>query len=1140
MQEGIVMADIKWTQAQRAAIDIRGRNLLVSAAAGSGKTAVLTARIISRVTDTDNPVDISRILAVTFTKAAASELKERINTALYNEIKKDPYNKHLNEQLLKLGKTKISTIHSFCFDIVRTHFHHFGLNANVRIADQAESKLIGYEVMDRTIDYFYNNASDIGDFRKFVENFASVRDDKLASTFYYLYEKLRSYPNGIGFIRECIDTLNHSVGTDFFSTKWGETFCAVTEQKLRYFSRVYNETLDYMDSDEFITYRTAFGYDCEYIGKLLDALTAKNYTLTRDLFASYEKQSIKGRLKKELASDELEFYKKVRTEFRELPTKIYNDFFTVANADIANILTATADINGDIYTFLAAYEERLNAEKRKRGVLDFSDLEQLTHKLLYTNGNVSEIAMNMKSMYDEIYIDEYQDVNKLQDEIFMAISTGANLFMVGDIKQSIYGFRGANPNIFADYREADCGKNTVYLSDNFRSDKPVIDFTNIVMSRLFTNNSGRVTYNRGDDLIYSKVTDKLPQKVEVAVVLSDEAEYVCRRIKELTTQGYDYKDITILLRSMTNAETYKTALEKHKIPYYVKASHGFFDNAEILLMLSLLNVVDNPSRDIYLAAVLKSPLFDFTIDELVEIRNDYKNGSLYDSVRFYTEKNGFAKGRYFADKLAQYRNYAYSQPVDKLLWYLYQETGITAYSRDDEVRYANLLLLYDYARKYEKGSFKGLYNFILYINDVISKEETFESASVSEESGNIVRLMTVHQSKGLEFPVCFVCDTAKKINQRDTYDNLLLDEYSGLTMKIRDDTGYAYYDTLLRQAAVLQMLNNSMDEEMRVLYVALTRAKEKLIVTASADDENIMSTCMMNARYISPYIMSQSPNFIKWILTALYARGDDPSYEIAVINDEISPEIPTTPNEDVTSEITATDNYIDLFNERFGYIYPHSEAIKLPAKLSVSELHRRKSDEEDEVSTVIESEPESYIKPRFLDPEPDKATPAERGTATHVFMQFCDFRNVDTNGIDAEIMRLCEMKYITAADAEIINKKQLAIFFKGELYREIRSADKIWRETRFNIEYPVGDETILVQGVIDCFFLKNNTLTLVDYKTDSLYGIPDPEAVLIERHREQLEYYRKACERLTGLKVGKAYIYSFSLGRGCALLATHI
>ena len=1132
--------EIKWTLAQREAIDARGRNLLVSAAAGSGKTAVLTARIISRVTDINDPIDISRILAVTFTKAAASELKERISSALYNEIKKNPKDKHLNSQLMKLGKAKISTIHSFCYDVVRTHFHHFGLSANVRIADQAESKLIGYEVMERVIDQFYASSPDvsgINDFKKFVENFVSVRDDKFAQTFYSLYEKLRSYPKGIGFVRECADTLDLSAEVDFFKTKWGETFCAETEQKLRYFLKVYDETLDYMSGSEFTTYRTAFEYDRDYIVSLLEALTAKDYSLTRQLFSSYEKQSIKGRLKKELTTDELEFYKKSRTEFRELPPKIYNDFFAVSNEEIAGIMTATADINRDIYTFLSAYENRLNAEKKKRGILDFSDLEQLTHRLLYNGSEISEIALNMRSMYDEIYIDEYQDVNKLQDEIFTAISTGDNLFMVGDIKQSIYGFRGANPTIFADYREADEGKNTIYLSDNFRSDNPVINFTNIVMSRLFTNNSGRVTYNPGDDLIYSKVTDKLPQKVEVAIVIPNEIEYVCRRIQELTEQGYAYKDITLLFRSMNNAEAYKTAFEKYNIPYYMKASHGFFENAEILLILSLLNVVDNPSRDIYLAAVLKSPLFDFTLDELVDIRNEYRSGSLYDSIRSYTDANEFSKGEYFLKKLEQFRDYADTQPVDKLLWYLYQDTGMTAYIRNDDVRYANLLLMYDYARKYETGSFKGLYNFILYINDVINREETFESASAFEESGNIVKMMTIHQSKGLEFPVCFVCDTAKKINQRDTYDNLLLDEYSGITMKIRDETGYAYYDTPLRQAAVLRMLNNSIDEEMRVLYVALTRAKEKLIVTASAGDDSVINNCELNSRYLSPYIMSQSPNFIKWILTALYANGNDPSYEINVI-ENVDEEIKVTRENYVESEIDTTkiDDYKKIFTERFGYVYPHSEAIKLPAKLSVSELHRRKTDEEaDEVTTLNESETDSYAKPRFLDPEPDKATAAERGTATHVFMQFCDFKYVDTYGIDSEIMRLCENKYISASDAEIINKKQLEFFFKSKLYREICDADKIWRETRFNIQYPVGDENILVQGVIDCFYLKGDMLTLVDYKTDSFYDKTDAERILIERHSQQLEYYRKACERLTGLKVGKAYIYSFSLGKAIEL-----
>lgn len=1148
--------EMNWTNSQREAIEYNytRRNLLISAAAGSGKTAVLTARIISRIIDKNNPIDISRILAVTFTKAAAAELKERISAALFKEIRKNPSDKYLNRQLIKLNKAKISTIHSFCYDMVRNHFYHFGLNANVRIADQAESKLIGYEIMENVIDYFYETPpeiSGISDFKRFIENFISLRDEKFAVTFYNLYEKLRSYPNGVEFINECIESLNKAVGVDFFKTKWGETFCNITEQKLKYFLSVYNEILNYMSGNEYNTYRTAFVYDRDYIAVLLDVLTVKDYNRTRELFSSYEKQAIKGRLKKELMSEELEFYKKVRTEFRELPLKLYKDFFGSSNEEIAKIITATADINKDIYKFLHTYEEKLNIEKRKRGILDFSDLEQLTYKLLYaTNGEISEIAMNLRNLYDEIYIDEYQDVNKLQDMIFNAISTGNNLFMVGDIKQSIYGFRGANPNIFADYRESNDKVDTIYLSNNFRSDKPVIDFVNIVMSRLFKNNSGRVTYNSGDDLINSKITEKSPQKTEIAIVLSDEADYVCRRINEIVENGYEYRDITLLFRSVNNAAYYEQAFIKNNIPYFVKSTHSFFENAEILLILSLLNVIDNPSRDIYLAAVLKSPLFDLTLEELVRIKTAYKNDTLYKSLEKFTEANNFAKGRYFFIKFGQFRDYADSQPVDKLLWYLYQETGLTAYVRYDEVKYANLLVLYEYARKYENGSFKGLYNFLQYINDVISKEESPDTAGAFEESDNTVKMMTIHQSKGLEFPVCFLCDTEKRINQRDTYENLLLDEQSGITMKIRDETGYAYYDTPLRQSAVLQMLNNSMDEEMRVLYVALTRAKEKLIITASADDksgESIVDNCMQNSRYLSPYIMSQSPNFIKWILMSLYNynKGDDPSYEINVINDE-NPQNDYNENENEKANQTiiidesSTENYIKMFKERFDFVYPHVDSIKLPAKLSVSQLHRKPVDEDDGDEIVTDIDTDSYMRPRFLEPEPDKATPAERGTATHVFMQFCDFDYVENHGIEAEIMRLFEKKYISKSDAEIINKRQLEFFFKSKLYRQIRSADKIWRETRFNIRYPSGDENILVQGVIDCFYQIDDELTLVDYKTDYFYVNSDEdrdEAVktLIERHGEQLEYYRKACERLTGLKVGKAYIYSFSLGRAIEL-----
>ena len=1183
--------EVKWTASQKKAIEYRGGSLLVSAAAGSGKTAVLTERIISRVTDKKAPADISRILTVTFTKSAAAELKEKITAALNKAIAAHPGDTRLARQLLRLNRAKICTIDSFCSGVVKSNFNKLRLNANMRIVDKAELELIKYEVMNRVIELFYDSPEGIGtisNFEDFIENFVSVKDDRFIEGFISLYDKLRSYPDGVEFIKKCAEDLNGAAGVDFFKTKWGQTFRQATARKLDYYRKAYAMALDYMSDDIYEKYKKAFEYDMEYIECLLDAVNGENYDLSREVLNSYEKQTLQGRISKENTTDELELYKSVRTDFREEPEKLKRKFFGIGSGKIAETIKKTSDLTSQIYSFMTFYEERLNAEKRRRNVLDFADLEQLTHKLFYKDGKLTDEAYAVRADYDEVYIDEYQDVNRLQDEIFRAVAKPGGSFMVGDIKQSIYSFRGANPNIFAEYRSGKAGGfETVYLSENFRSDPPIIKFTNTVMSRLFRNNSGRVEYTDFDDLVYSKAQSGRCgdfQKVEVALIeygenadaKAAEAEYVCTRIKELLDAGYERKDITLLFRSLKNSKIYEEALSRLKIPYFVNVSAGFFENAEILLMLCLLNVIDNPSKDIYLAGLLKSPMFAFTLDELVEIKTEFKKGSLYDSLKDYTAEHGFAKGADFLAKLDGYRDYADGQPVDKLLWRLYQETGILAYVFADngckdisagiklknEERYANLLMLYDYARQYENGSFKGLYNFILYITDIINQNETVGGAKIFEEAGDTVKLMTIHQSKGLQFKVCFLCETSAKLNKTDTSKNVLLDEDLGFTMKLRDDTGYAYYDTPIRQASVLQIEDNLIDDEMRVLYVALTRSMEKLIITAGAKNaDKLMKDCERGAAFISPHVFTSNPVYIEWILTALADNGPDESYKINIIYDYDSvitngagaaavSETPDGTENSADREDAETEAYFKLFKERFDYKYPYSDIMKLPAKISVSDLHRKKSREEagadtdmtvTEVSALTqgrmpEHSPCVYKKPKFLEPDPKKITPAERGTATHVFMQFCDFAYINGHGIEAEIMRLTEEKFISPSDALIINKTQLKRFFGGALYKRMLKADKIWRETRFNLDLPVRDgEYILVQGVIDCFFLESGKLVLTDYKTDSFFIQTDEDReearrVLRERHKEQLAYYKTACEKLTGYKVGECCIYSFALG----------
>lgn len=1180
---------IKWTEAQNTAIGSRMKTLLVSAAAGSGKTAVLTARIISRLTDPENPADISRMLVVTFTKAAAAELRERIQKALSDALCANPLSRALSRQAVKLGRAKICTIHSFCYDIVRTNFERLGIGANVRVADDTEIKIIYADAMERTVNELYDaqpDASVIRDFAAFADNFITDRDDRLNDIMNGIYVKVRSYPEGIEFIKKSADVLFSVSTEDFMSSRHGKIISGDIKKQLAYFLSVYSDAVDYLSDGGVYAknYLPAFEYDAEFIKSLGSALENSNYCNIRILLNSYNRPKLGSGVKMDMQTEETDFLRKVREDFNVQRKAITDKYFSSGEAEISQNMLKTAQLCRDTYTLLSLFENRLNSEKRTRGIVDYSDLEQMTYSLLYKDGVITDFARETALRYDEIYIDEYQDVNELQDKIFSAVSNEHNRFMVGDIKQSIYGFRGASPEIFSDYRdrfpkcgEKEAGANTLFLSDNFRCDRSIIDFTNIIFKCLFKNSS--VPYYDEDRLIYSKNDDgHKTAKTEVAVIKNDkdaenddgevnssgEASYVVNRIRTLIAEGYRPKDITILLRSAkNNARAFETELAKLNLPYYNGVTRDFFENAEVLLMLCMLNCIDNPTRDIYLAGALKSPLYGVTLDELVMIRTHGGDGSLYDALKIYTEENNFEKGSYFLDKLKQYRKYAEGQPVDRLIWFIYRDTAIMSLIYDTDktgsgknVRRANLMLLYEYARRFESSSFRGLYNFIRYVNDIIDERETLETAKLSSESDDAVKIMTIHQSKGLEFPVCFLCGADKKFNQADITPNLLINRVSGMASKLRDSTGFARYDTPMRRAVAVTITENSLDEEMRVLYVALTRARERLIITASCSEpQKLIDTCAAAARYVSLYSLMQSPSYIKWILTALKTEAHDDCCEINIIDGMTV--IPVRENAFLQPEHAAecddmtVDEYKHIIKERFDFRYPSMYLTKIPAKLSVSELYPSILDKTD-TSAALKSANEVRVlreRPMFMEESPDKASAAERGTATHVFMQFCDFSRTERYGVKNELLRLVTENFIPSSSAELVYINQVETFFNGQLYAEIKSSLKIWREIRFNIKLPASDfstdvktkelvtgEYILVQGVIDCFFYdKNDRLVIVDYKTDYISREtrenPDKaKSILTERHRLQLSYYKAACERITRRPVDAVYIYSFGLG----------
>ncbi len=1181
-----------YTKNQLEAIESRGCDLLVSAGAGSGKTAVLTERIIRRLTS-DPEADITRMLIVTFTKAAASELRERISSALSAAIASDPTNKRLSRQLFALDRAKICTIHSFCLDLLREFFTEVGLTADFRIADDTEIRLLRASLMDELIEDCYGGAY-VDDFPALADSLTGTKGDgELGEIFLRLYDKFASIRESISFISDFADELERDSGADFAQSRCGEEILTLVTDTFRSYLDAFVDILPALESDDKLrkAYFPAFSYEIDFIREANRLASLRDFAALRELFASLNPPRL-GVVRGELDPD-VAAAKSLRDAFKKERDKLGERFFSLTPEAIRESQLETAKLLRRLHRLLEIFGERFDGEKRKRRLVDFNDLERLASRLLIgADGAPTQTARLVSERFDEIFIDEYQDVNSLQDAIFAAVSRGGNRFMVGDVKQSIYAFRGAEHDIFEGYRRRFSGENsdgrTIFLSDNFRCDAPIIDFTNLVSRVVFTNGRGGLPYYPEDDLVHSKLGDESGEPVRVVLIDGEEdeassdvsvreAEYVADEISRLLESGTKddgspirASDIAILMRSAkAQSEAFEAAFEARKIPFYNNVDGDFFENPEVLLALCLLNAIDDPTRDIYLAGALKSPIFGFTLDELTLIRR-HSDGSLFDALKSYTAAHELEKGKFFLETLEKYRRKAESLPVDRLIWYLYSDTDLPALVASDDsgnLRRANLTLLYEYARRFESSSYKGLYNFIRYINDILEERATLENAKIFSEASDTVKLMTIHQSKGLEFPVVFVCGTAKKFNEADLRANIVTERSLGIAPKLPDESRFARYDTPVRQAIAKKLADSQLEEEMRVLYVALTRARERLYVTGLVKEpESLLDKCDAAAERLSRNVILQNGGYLRWILTAISAHErmkDSRPYVVEVAKSpesaDISEEITSEPQKkpETSPELTNCSHELEkIVRERFTFEYPRARASKLPAKLSVSELYPSVLDEAD-VSTPLEpsEKPELTAKlPLFMQESTDeRATSAERGTATHCFMQFCDlgrFRGVERRDlmkqIDDECARLEQEKFLSPRTVSLVNRYQLRGFFESELYRELVSATQLRREFRFNVKLPASDftqdedarreldgEFILVQGVIDCFFENpDGTLTLVDYKTDFIpreMERSDAENMLRERHKLQLEYYRRALERLAAKPVSRLLVYSFGL-----------
>ncbi len=1175
-----------WTAAQQAAISTRNKTLLISAGAGSGKTATLTERIIQRICDENDGADISKMLVVTFSRAAAAELKNRIFSALNDALAQNPSNKHIASQLLKLGSAKISTIDSFCFDLLKENSATVGLPSNIRIADDAEYILLAESILNRVIDDAYEAKSS---FPSFVECFATINQLKqLAEIFLDIHDSLCSLPEGIEFLRLCAERAEREAELDFFSTSYGNILKESSSQIFSHYLTILQDACEFAKQDEkvFAAYGEQFLYDREICRSLCDAINADNgYSLVRAIISAYTPADL-NKLSSKSSCAQSVMYKELRNEFKNTLKKLGTSSFAKPADMIKRAMLDTSEHIHTLYELLHDFEVRIGEEKSKLGIMTFNDIRRLTLSLLVSaDGAPTALAQRYSEEFCEIYLDEYQDVDRVQDLIFSSIAKPNNRFMVGDIKQCIYAFRGSEPKLFAAYREKfpiynskealnSCSA-SVFMSDNFRCDENIIKFTNLVCSTVFTA-SDSLGYTPNDDLKFAKSVpsgDYVSPKVAVKIITpykSDdatkitkkavEAEYIASEIERLLREGKKAdgskivpSDIAVLYRGGEIATDIADALKRRGIRSTDKDATKYFESPDILMLLCILNAVDNPERDTYLAGALRSPIFDFTLDDLIKIRTSSDESmSLFAALQAYSTEQSDALSEHCRDflcTLTKWQEAAISMPIDKFLQYLFDDsrfvaTGLLAHTREDGSG-GNLMLLYEFSRGFERSGFKGLYQFIEFINSMIEKRKTFSLTDPSAMSKNMVTITTMHKSKGLEFPVCFIAEAAQPIRSKDINNSLVYDYPCGVAMKISDDSGFARINTPMRSAIISQIELNQAEEEMRILYVALTRARERLYISAvSSKGEDKLFAPMP---YIDRYsVINRCASYLDWILLTCKSPVGE-SYEFEFINSASISFTPTASTELAQEKSSVVENteLTQMLRDKFNFEYPYLSLSRIPSKLSVSRLYPDVLDENNDSLELFTKERKARV-PSILSGIVDtRASSAERGTATHLFLQFCDFSRLQRFGVDEELIRLEHLKFLPTSIGELIYKDELERFAHSELIEKIIAAKQVIREQRFNVELPVhgfthnegllsqmSNESLAVQGVIDLILINDEgEIELYDYKTDrltlaELTDISKANAKMNAAHATQLSYYAKAVELLFGRPCKHIAVYS--------------
>ena len=1171
---------VNWTTDQRHAIECRKGSVLVSAAAGSGKTAVLVERVIRRLTDKDNPCSAEDLLIVTFTRAATAQMREKIGAAILKRLSEDPTDRHLRRQYMLLPFAKICTIDSFCNDLVRENFHALGISPDYSLLDNETAVIMKNDVCEAMLEREYEEDLD-GRFSELSDMMSSgSSDEDFAKLIIKMYDISTAYPFPDLWLDSLIGEYSQP---DINKSRWGGIIKKYVCDMLDYCVSSSRDMMTAMESDPIVAdaYGAAVQSDINMYAELREKINS-DWDEALEAFKTVKYMSL-GRVPKGYESETKNVVTTARKKLKDLLKKVPG-IMCVSSEEHADDMRLLRDPVTKLIELVKQFGREYSAEKDKMNSADFSDiLHRALNLLAVSDGSggyiKTDLARELSSHYVEILVDEYQDINEAQDMIFRAISADENnLFTVGDVKQSIYRFRQAMPEIFLRRRSTthsfESGKYPlgITLGSNFRSRVGVTSCVNYIFHQLMSTEAGELEYDDSEALnAAAKYPERDTPDCELHVVtdkgnradtLEAQARYVARYIdrtvregKTLVTKGgalhpASYGDFCILLRTAKNVSSvYANALSERGIPVFSPETGGFFEAAEISFILSLLRVLDNPVQDIPLAAVMLSPLFGFSAGELADIRASAKERleagetePLYCSVAVSADE-GDEKAAAFLKKIESLRRLSLTLSAGELVRRVCEETGFDAIvgaMPDGERRRLNVGLLCDYAEKYEAAGNLGLSGFIRFIDKVARTSGDLATAARPSENADIVRIMTVHQSKGLEFPICILADMQHAFNERDNTESVLISSSAGLGMKRRTEDGISVYDTASRRAAVITSERMGRSEEMRVLYVALTRAKENLVMVTSVPNPEkglakVAVECGIGDR-ANPFAVLRMNNFSDLVLTALMRHpaadelrklsGVDVSiflsekdrFKLKVVVSDSESFMTESANE---QKIAAKPVFFNEVQARLDYSDPRSVLSSVPAKRAASDGSER----------GINREYFASSRPAFM--SSGGLTPAQRGTATHKFMQFSNYAAARAD-IESELARLVDGGFLSEDEGKAVNIGAAKRFFMSPLAERIFASDNVMREKKFAALFPAkffypeltgeaAEEKIVVQGIADCVFVEDGKLVIVDYKTDT--GV-DAEA-LLDRYSAQLEIYREALSQALGMPVKETLLYSF-------------